>query len=173
MSGTTLIRNARLEQMPERFAAKVSIDTATGCWLWTAALSEDGYGAYWSDGGMRRAHRIAYETLVETLAADVVIDHKCFQPSCVNPAHLRAVSRKQNNEHLQGARVDSRSGVRGVFWDGKTNKWRVQVGHLGGRVYGGFFTSLEDAERKAIALRAELFTHDDGRTVTPTVTEMN
>lgn len=152
---------SELEDLPDRFAAKVAIDATTGCWLWTGGISQHGYGAYWSDGGMRRAHRFAYELLVRPLVAGEVIDHICFQRKCVNPTHLRAATLKQNNEHLRGARRDSRSGVRGVFRDAGKGKWRVQVGHRGGHVYGGFFASLEDAERKATALRSALFTHDD------------
>ncbi len=82
----------------ERFWSKVKKTDA--CWLWTAGLSANGYGAFWIDGTTRRAHRIAYEELVgpipEGLTIDHVKDRGCTNKNCVNPDHLEAVPILEN-----------------------------------------------------------------------------
>jgi hypothetical protein len=71
------------------------------------------------------------------------------------------VTRKQNNEHLQGAQANSQSGVRGVSWSKRYRRWKVQVCHNYHYYYGGLYDSLSDAEAAAVALRNKLFTHND------------
>lgn len=46
----------------------------------------------------------------------------------------------------QSRRKDNLSGVSGVFWDSKANKWRAQVRFEGHRHEVGSFESLADAE---------------------------
>src|SRR5512133_962351 len=44
-----------LQSMKRRFASKVRVDYATGCWVWTAGTTSDGYGHfYMSTDGARR-----------------------------------------------------------------------------------------------------------------------
>lgn len=89
----------------------------------------------------------------------MVLDHTCFNPSCVNPEHLRPVTRKQNQENR--SRAIGGSGVRGVTWCKRKLKWKAQVRHSGKNYHAGYFTDLADAERAATAKRMELFTHND------------
>jgi hypothetical protein len=77
--------------LADRFWAKVEYDKA-GCWLWTASLSEDGYGYFGVhevDGWrMRKAHRIAYQLAYGPIPEGVRVLHTCDDPRCVNPEHL-------------------------------------------------------------------------------------
>lgn len=92
----------------------------------------------------------------------LVLDHKCCNPDCARPAHLRLVTLKQNNEHRTSAnRNNASSGVRGVQWS--DNRYRVRVRHNNILYKGGNFVNLEEAAEAAVKLRAQLFTHDDGR----------
>ena len=141
------------------FWAKVS--KGEECWEWLGSKTPLGYGKFiLKIGGRwkpRGAHRIAYVDAKGPIPRGMVIDHLCHNPTCVNPEHLRATTYRRNSENRSGANSNSKSGVRGVCWDKKTGKWRVQVGHAG-RVYrGGFFDVLADAERAAIRLRGNLF----------------
>lgn len=43
-----------------------------------------------------KVHRVVYEALVGPIPDGMVIDHLCRQPSCVNPAHLEPVTRREN-----------------------------------------------------------------------------
>lgn len=147
----------------ERFWEKV--DRSGDCWLWTGCVDSQGYGKFARGGkygGAISAHQFAYELVMGPLPAGQELDHRHTCPkNCVRLGHLRLVPHKQNMENLAGAYVNSRSGVRGVFWDKQRNKWKVKVGHYGKQYYGGYWDTLIQAEAAAIALRNQLFTHND------------
>lgn len=86
--------------LDERFWGKVAIAGPDECWLWQAATSGEGYGLFFFDGKARKAHRIAYELAVGGIPAGHVVDHVrargCSSKSCVNPAHLEAVTHAEN-----------------------------------------------------------------------------
>lgn len=71
----------------ERLLQRVEPDTNGGCWLWTGAMTADGYGTVSVSGRMTRAHRWAV-ALDGRDATGKVVMHKCDTPLCVNPAHL-------------------------------------------------------------------------------------
>ena len=146
--------------LAERFWAKV--DKTDGCWNWKGQTNELGYGLVWLDGkGNNRAHRIAYELTVGPIPEGLVLDHKCHNASCVNPAHLRACTQKQNSEHKRGAYRGSLTGIRGVSWRKDTKKWVAYVTHNYKMHRLGCFEDIRDAEAAVIAKRLELFTHND------------
>jgi len=145
----------------ERFWSKVQ--KADGCWNWLGNLDKNGYGTF---GRHSAAHRYAYELAHGKLPRNILVDHTCHNPRCVRLDHLRPATQKQNQENHSGARVDSKSGVRGVCWDKRRRKWLVQVGHNGRNLYVGHYGSLADAEAAAIAKRNELFTHNDRDRIT-------
>lgn len=90
--------------LEERFWAKVNKDGPLpdyaphlgSCWLWTGAVTRNGYGQIGS-GGKRGpvlyAHRVSYELVHGPLPDDRTrhIDHLCRVPRCVNPVHLEWV----------------------------------------------------------------------------------
>ena len=145
----------------ERLWARV--DKTETCWNWTGCLDRKGYGIIGDKIGDRkvnlRVHRLAYSTLVGPLADDAQVDHRCHNARCVNPEHLRPTTQKQNQENRSGARVDSRSGVRGVY--ANRGRWTAEVRHHGNKVFLGRFETIAAAEAAVIAKRNELFTHND------------
>lgn len=64
----------------------------SGCWLWVASLTADGYGQM--SVGPRHsckvysAHRISYEIHIGPIPEDMFVCHKCDTPGCVNPHHF-------------------------------------------------------------------------------------
>lgn len=136
-----------------------------GCWLWTAATT-GGYGRFSvgprGNHHLVPAHRYAYECLVGPIGPGLDMDHRPTCPKrCVNPAHLRPVTHKENLENRAGATSRSRSGVRGVIWIKQTGKWRATVKHEQRNIHVGCFTTLAAAETAVIAKRLEVFTCND------------
>lgn len=82
-------------RLPERFWAK-AMQRRSGCWEWSATRTEKGYGMFWVDGRLRRAHRISYMELVGEIQTGLQLDHLCRTRGCVNPAHLEPVTCKEN-----------------------------------------------------------------------------
>lgn len=78
----------------DRFMAKVRFEG--DCWMWTAQITDHGYGRFRLDGRKRLAHCAAYELFVGPIPAGLEIDHTCRKRSCVNPKHLEAVTHLVN-----------------------------------------------------------------------------
>lgn len=118
----------------ERFAAKVEI-AADGCWNWTGNRSAKGYGNFYADRdrGVVRAHRWAYEHFVGPIPAGLTIDHLCRNTSCVNPAHLEAVSSGVNTLRGDAASARNARKTRCVR-DHEFAPENTRIDHKGGRV---------------------------------------
>lgn len=156
------------ETATQRFWGKVDQNgpihpiLGTRCWMWTAATDHKGYGRFNRRlFGTALAHRIAYILAGETIPDGLQVDHRCHNHSCVNTAHLRLATNKQNSENRIGADKDSVSGVRGVSWNAARNRWHVMVGHNKQTISFGHYVTLAEAEAVAKARRRELFTHND------------
>lgn len=87
-----------MRPVAERFWSKVRVDLYTGCWEWTAARHERGYGAFYVGPTRRRvfAHRVAYELSVGPIPEGLSLDHLCRNTGCVRPDHLEPVPHREN-----------------------------------------------------------------------------
>lgn len=143
-------------RLGDRFWSKVTV--SEGCWVWTGTLNRGGYGKFKFQGRMVLAHRHAYELTKGTIPKNMVIDHLCHTKSCINPAHLRCVTVKQNSENRKQLNKNNSSGFRGVSYCTTTGKYVAAVRHNGKRINLGYFDSPEAAAEVASAKRDEVFT---------------
>lgn len=90
----------------ELFMARVTIDD-NGCWLWTGAIQNSGYGMLGRGGQKYLAHRFAYTMLVGEIPDGMDIDHKCRVRRCCNPDHLEPVTRHENIMRGAGPALNS------------------------------------------------------------------
>lgn len=153
------------EQDERRLLAKIGLPDSSGCMPWLAGTDAYGYGqlSLHRDGAQyaRKAHRLVHELLVGPIPHGADIDHVCGRRDCCAPAHLRAVSRKQNMENLGGAYRTSKSGIRGVSWHKPRRKWTARVQHNHKSIYLGLYEDIDEAAAAVAAARDDLYTHND------------
>lgn len=121
----------------DRVLAKIAVHPL-GCWEFTGTLNEAGYGIV-NVGrigtvakAVRKAHRIVYEDFLGSIPEGLTLDHLCFNPRCVNPAHLEVVTNGENVRRAwRAGRMDPGASLRarthcvnGHPWDEANTRYR-------------------------------------------------
>ncbi len=109
---------AHRETLRERMMARIAKQD-NGCWMWLGARRRGGKGYGLVSIGRRTrtgrrcpvgAHRVFYELFKGPIAEGLQIDHLCFNPGCVNPEHLEAVTATENVDRwLRKREADARA----------------------------------------------------------------
>ena len=80
-----------MKQVIDRVLDRVVRIPFSGCWIFTGATNEFGYGIVGTGGRGSpndRAHRITYRHFCGDIPAGMFVCHECDVPSCCNPNHL-------------------------------------------------------------------------------------
>jgi len=109
---SVLVRNIGVGASPrERFWSKVDKTPGLGrdgdCWEWTGCSYLNGYGTVQCDKISTSSHRMAW-IFTHGYSPELQLLHSCDNPKCVNPAHLREGTQKEN---IQDAKDRGRMAV--------------------------------------------------------------
>ena len=97
------------------FIHRISLDEPTGCWNWRGPIDKGGYGKTKYNGKFISAHRLSAILWLRIDRNDPrQVMHKCDNPGCVNPDHLRIGTYSENV-------LDSISKGRNAFVGGEKN----------------------------------------------------
>jgi hypothetical protein len=122
---------------------------------WYACISKSKtyyvYGVL--NGKIVALHR--YVLNVNTPGMKIHVDHVNHNTLDNRKTKLRDLTPSGNHQNRNGASKHSKTGVRGVFWNKKSNKWEVQVRVKGKRVFYKKVSSRDVAERLAVLARQE------------------
>lgn len=83
----------------------------------------------------------------------MVVDHKNHDTLNCTDSNLRVIQQSENLQNANGSYKNSKSGMRGVSWFKKYEKWRVSVSSNGKAKHIGYYSDLEEARNAAIAAR--------------------
>lgn len=97
---------------PEEVYAKyVKTGAPDACWEWQGPRTKGGYGTISCGSLSTTAQRYAIMRQGITIPEGHEVDHLCFNPPCVNPAHLEVVTSAENKRRRRlGPRGHCRRG---------------------------------------------------------------
>lgn len=109
------------------FLSAITHGEDTECWLWTGPANVKGYG-FWSTAN-ENAHRTAYRWFVDSsLRDDQDVHHVCGTKLCVNPKHLRALTRAEHAAcHVDLKEIVCKKGHEIGPRNMRLEKWRGRV----------------------------------------------
>jgi hypothetical protein len=67
------------------------------CWIFTSKPSHAGYPRFAYKGTYYNAHQFSYLIYRDDLIKGLIIDHLCYNKTCVNPKHLEQVTYSENS----------------------------------------------------------------------------
>jgi hypothetical protein len=98
-----------------------------------------------------RLHRV-----IMNCPKDKQVDHINHDTLNNTKGNLRVVTNAENLQNRSGATRNSKSGIRGVYWDKQRGKWRASIFLKGKTIYLGVFDDIKLAEKAAINARVEM-----------------
>ena len=96
--------NTQAEQrrpLADRLSDKCEV-SQDGCWNWTGAVTQHGYGRMSYRNHVYRTHRLAAHLWLglDLNDSETAVCHTCDNPPCFNPDHLYLGSQKENVQDM-------------------------------------------------------------------------
>jgi hypothetical protein len=112
------------DQAYDKLFSRVEVKE-NGCWEYTRFRNPLGYGMLRYKGLTTLAHRLSYMLCIDDLPDDMCVLHKCDNPPCVNPEHLRIGTIADNtydmvakNRHAKKLTEDNLREIKAMLKDG-------------------------------------------------------
>lgn len=103
-----------------------------------------------------RSRPLLLHRFVMNAPSGTIVDHLHHETLDCRKSVLRVCSHTENMQNRKGAHKNSKSGIRGVYWDNRKAKWRVEVRAHKTRHYLGDYDDIEEAARVAAEARTQL-----------------
>jgi hypothetical protein len=100
-------------------------------------------------------HRVIYKLHNKINIQHITVDHHDKNPSNNTIENLRIATRSQQS-YNRGIPKNNTSGIKGVGWHKKANKWQAYIRKDGKQYFFGYFDDKYEAEKVAIKAREEL-----------------
>lgn len=152
----------------ERLQELLSYDPETGEFKWRSnrrgtaragsvagTLSRYGYRLIKIDGRGYFAHRLAWLYVYGRWPVDQ-IDHINTDKNDNRIANLREATGPENSGNQRKARAGSTTGLLGVSWYRRRNKFKASIGLSGKIMYLGYFRTAEEAHQAYLKAKREL-----------------
>lgn len=146
--GDPLTTQAYRTDPEEGFLCRTEPLVWSSCVVWTGPLESSGYGRISVNGRVVPVHRYAWERERGPIPDGMLVDHRCFERSCVEVSHLRLATPRQNQQNRSGANAGRKHDLpRGVTRNGRGYAARIVLN--GAKHYLGTFGTVEEASAAA------------------------
>ena len=110
------------------------------CWM----VNNNGYVVTDISKACIKIPKISFHRLVMNCPKDLFIDHQNHNKTDNRKRNLRIVTKSQNAMN-QIIKTNNTSGVAGVSWDNKVQKWAAHIMINYEKIHLGYFNTFEDA----------------------------
>jgi len=104
----------------------------------------------------KKIHKLLAQAFIENPENKPCVDHKNNNKLDNNIDNLRWATTKENGQNRK-VNINSKTGIKGVYFDKKTNKYKSHIRIDGITIHLGCFDNIEDAKAARITKAQQVF----------------